>query len=55
METMTQSKGKEDVFSANIWINWSEGGWKALEVDGRFGCCGAVELGVLAVQEFWLH
>lgn len=52
MESMTQSKGKEEVCSDNIWINWSEEGWKALEVDGRFDSCGAMELIVLAVQEF---
>lgn len=55
MENMLWSKRKEGDFSGNIWINWSEGGRKALKVEGRIGCCAAMELGAFAVQRFWLH
>lgn len=48
MENMTWSKGKEGDLTGNIWINWSEEGWKALKVDAKIDCCGATELGVLA-------
>lgn len=41
MENMLWSKRKEGDFSGNIWINWSEGGRKALKVEGRIGCCAS--------------